>query len=1706
MKRRQFFSLFVISLVTFVSAIQAQNAYKLAKTHPTGMIPPSEATKKFLAEHARRVTDVPLSEMGRARINTYNAKFNAASVPPSSVGTATGNVVTSSLSAQGPLAAQSIVIPAMPRVVDNSKERYFPPIGDQRGQGSCCSFSTTYYLLTYTLNKARGVTASGGDPAVIYSPKWTYNIINNGGDNGSGAEDALHLFMTNGCATLADVPYNGLVTPATDYLEWSTDPQVWRRALNNRVKYINVVDKLDTDVGLQNLKKVLLNGDIVTFGTGVYSWVYKAISDDPSTTNDNSEVGKDCCFLTDGIDGGHQMAIVGYNDDIWVDVNGNGVVDAGEKGAFRIANSWGTGFSDKGFTWLLYDAIRAISQVPNPPAYTRVSAIASQQALFVAADASYAPIATAEFTLAQTQRNDIVAYVGISDINQTSPVDTFQTVALNSAGGGYNFNGTTGAASGSFVLDLTDICTVLRVDNLTQKKFYLRVIDRYTGEPTTVNAFKIVEPNASNGPVYSNLPQSVDFGLLSLGLNYQLANRYNYPPSVEAGPNIFQDVMTPSVTLSGTVTDDNLPAGSAVTTQWVQMSGPTTASIASPASLTTTVGVPAYGKYCFGLTASDGQKSATDFTYVNVMRGILFAGSSAAILIGGDASYPVARISGSIAAMVYRANDREAIRLFDVSNPLSPSVLSTIDAGVWGTYFSLYNGYLYVATYDNPSYHLRTYDVTNPASPVLTGDITPYLMQNIYAANGYLYAGINGSSNMALATYSLSNPRLPTFTGSCAVPPGGFCEMTAWGKYIVKDNGYELDFIDVSNPAAPSVAKTITFSGGISSFLLDGNMLYCAENFGLTCMDLSNLNNPVTVGRWESGVQMDLQVAKVDGRIWLSQGYFIYVMDVSSPSSIKKLETFTNEGVAYKNICACQTSAVVFQLTPDVTSSIQLSTFRYVQAPKYTVTAAATGNGSASLDNADGIYGIGDVAKATATPGSGGSFANWTGDISTTDNPARFVVTSNTSIVANFSGGTGLTKVPVVTSSASSALQASTLAHDGNVGTRWESAVGVDPQWIVYDLGSAQAISAVVFDWEAANAKNYTLEGSNDATFATKTVLSTKTNMASGDHRIDSLTGLTGSYRYYRMYGTARNLTYGYSIWETRFYKGGGTPTTYALVTSANPAAGGTVSGAGTYNAGTNVSVTATPATGYTFTGWSGDASGSANPTTVTMSAGRSVTANFALQTFTVTPSAGANGSISPATAQTVTYGGSVTFTFTPAAGYVLDAVKVDGAAVTPTGSTYTIAGVTAAHTISVTFKQGGGTLVPQTVSASTASSGTPIFAYDGNTGTRWESTQGVDPQWIVYDLGSAKAISVMVFDWETASAKNYTLEGSNDATFATKTTLATETNMTSSQHRIDSLTGLTGSYRYYRMYGTARSTGWGYSIWETRFYTSGGTTNYSLSTSTTGSGSGTISLSPAGGSYAAGTLVTLTAAPAASSTFGAWGGDLSGSTNPTTIVMNGSHSVSASFAIRTYTMTASAGANGSISPASQTVNYGTSVTYTITPSSGYVIDQVTVDAAPVANPTSTYTFSNITANHTISATFKASGVTKLPISAATASSNLGGNVAANVKDGNMNTRWESTQGVDPQWIYVDLGSAKNLSEVKLFWEAANAKNYTLEASNDATFATKTVLATKTNMASGTRTDDHTGLSGSYRYVRMNGTARNLGYGYSIWEFEVYGN
>ncbi|MBP5259025.1 MAG: discoidin domain-containing protein, partial [Paludibacteraceae bacterium] len=107
---------------------------------------------------------------------------------------------------------------------------------------------------------------------------------------------------------------------------------------------------------------------------------------------------------------------------------------------------------------------------------------------------------------------------------------------------------------------------------------------------------------------------------------------------------------------------------------------------------------------------------------------------------------------------------------------------------------------------------------------------------------------------------------------------------------------------------------------------------------------------------------------------------------------------------------------------------------------------------------------------------------------------------------------------------------------------------------------------------------------------------------------------------------------------------------------------------------------------------------------------------------------------------------------------------------------------------------------------------------------------------------------------------------------------------------------------------------------------------------------------------------------------------------------------------------------------------------------------------------------------------------------------------AAQAVDGQNGTRWESTQGVDPQWLAIDLGSAKTFSKVAIRWEGAYASAYQIQTSNDGTNWTTKLECT----ASSAQTVEKNIGETTARYVRIYGTARGTGYGYSIYELVVW--
>ncbi|MFB6726670.1 discoidin domain-containing protein [Kribbella sp. NPDC056345] len=104
----------------------------------------------------------------------------------------------------------------------------------------------------------------------------------------------------------------------------------------------------------------------------------------------------------------------------------------------------------------------------------------------------------------------------------------------------------------------------------------------------------------------------------------------------------------------------------------------------------------------------------------------------------------------------------------------------------------------------------------------------------------------------------------------------------------------------------------------------------------------------------------------------------------------------------------------------------------------------------------------------------------------------------------------------------------------------------------------------------------------------------------------------------------------------------------------------------------------------------------------------------------------------------------------------------------------------------------------------------------------------------------------------------------------------------------------------------------------------------------------------------------------------------------------------------------------------------------------------------------------------------------------------------SNVTDGNNATRWAS-DWADPQWVQVDLGQVTSFDRIQLIWEGAFAREYRVEVSDDGN-AWRPLYST----AAGNGDVDDITTGGTGRYVRLTGTQRGTGWGYSLYEFGIY--
>jgi uncharacterized repeat protein (TIGR02543 family) len=386
----------------------------------------------------------------------------------------------------------------------------------------------------------------------------------------------------------------------------------------------------------------------------------------------------------------------------------------------------------------------------------------------------------------------------------------------------------------------------------------------------------------------------------------------------------------------------------------------------------------------------------------------------------------------------------------------------------------------------------------------------------------------------------------------------------------------------------------------------------------------------------------------------------------------------------------------------------------------------------------------------------------------------------------------------------------------------------------------------------------------------------------------------------------------------------------YTLTTSVNGSGTISRSPSGTsYPGGTSVTLTATAASGYNFVGWTGDLSGSTNPVTIIMNSNKNIVANFVAQ------GTGGSGTILREYWNNIT--GTAISSLTSNTNYPNN----------PTGSSqltslegpvnnadnygsrirgYIHPPISGAYT----FWVAGDDYTNLYLSTNDNPANATRIAYvEGWTNSR---------EWGKY--ASQKSASVNL----TAGQKYYIEVLQKEATGGDNVAVAWQ-GPTISQVVID------GAYL-------------------SPYVPNNNPTTYTLTSNT--SGTGTISLSPSGGTYNAGTLVTVTATAGSGWQFNGWSGDLSGTTNPATITMNSNKTVTANFTqtqTTQYSLTVNVTGQGSVSlsPAGGTYASGTSVTLTATPVTGYRFVSWSGAITGSTNPVSTV----MNANKTVTALFE---------------------------------------------------------------------------------------------------------------------------------------
>lgn len=366
--------------------------------------------------------------------------------------------------------------------IDNSQSKYFPPVFNQVG-GSCAYASGIGYIYNYEYNMRYDL--DGKKPENILNYLQIYAHLNGGKDVGGQVYTGWNFVKANG---VPSIKYG----KTRSILEWKSGYEYYHEGMERGIVDYSVFYS-DKAGEIEKMKQYLIDkgngskhGGLIQFS----AWAHPL---EPDLYREESKAGYDAMIHHFGNDGMHSMTIVGFDDEVGYDYDGNGLIEGEEMGSFICCNTWGEDWgyysgckTNKGRFYAPYYAFTTLKQSRKNVAYTKYNMGGGtgngDKSCLITDAQKVACNLVAKIKMSHTSRNDIEFELGVANTKgATRPEHVINSKFMNHQGGDNTMTAAYGAHPEiiEFGINISEFRKYLNKGNAT---FFLQVKNKRVGE------------------------------------------------------------------------------------------------------------------------------------------------------------------------------------------------------------------------------------------------------------------------------------------------------------------------------------------------------------------------------------------------------------------------------------------------------------------------------------------------------------------------------------------------------------------------------------------------------------------------------------------------------------------------------------------------------------------------------------------------------------------------------------------------------------------------------------------------------------------------------------------------------------------------------------------------------------------------------------------------------------------------------------------------------------------------------------------------------------------------------------------------------------------------------------------------------------------------------------------------------------------------